>query len=630
MEFNSFPIPTRKAVDLPTISTLPDGQYVVAATTEGFRRILKTDVGLARIFVSGSTPTGDRTSQDFWIQPSESPAVMRWWNGTEWQVTTYVPNKANLEALLELGDAATFDTGTNEGDIPILSAGGKLGSGLIPAITNALLATMPANRMKGRLGSEGEVQDLTPTQARQVLELGNAALIDVGNSVGQLPAVQSNGRLASGIIPAPFTAVSVRTINDLPTASGGVITLAPNTTYFVSGTINMVQLVDIRIVASNNSSIIGLDPANTALVYNGSAPFLTASNVNLFIQGIAFVCPNAPVFDWASDGTHTLTTDFVSVITGEVGTFFGGKTLSIFRNNWQGIGDGATVFGEWDKVLLSQSVCETSAGTSSDSIIHFAGSPAGPVAVVSGAGHTNANGTYAPVGELNGKPRYRQGATNYFIEFDFVWRIRFGSTDLYTSSSTVDFPWDVPSWDVSLEGSPPAPEVDEGGAGGTLINDIDIFGNKFVSDTLTAIRVDNPDAVEMDASIVNNRFRGSAEFIDGVDSGTPDWVLLYNTGIPNTPLLTGGIDTIAVSTVIPNVSGFVYSLSAAAITLTFPPLPAAGFEVTVINYSGGSCTIDANGNDIRSGSIVSTGSVTILNDEVLKFIFDGTNWLLTT
>ena len=645
--FTQFPIPTRKANELPTISTLADNQHLVAATGDGFRRIVKTAVGFARIFVNNATPTGERTSQDFWIQPSESPAVMRWWNGADWQVTTYVPNKANLEALLELGDAATFDTGTDEGDIPVLSASGKLGTGLLPAITNALLATMPANTIKGRITTSGVPQDLTPTQIRSVAGLGTAATADTGFLNGRVPLVGAGNQLPASIIPSPFnpSTVVVRSLSDLPNVTSGFITLAANTTYLIAGSINFQQVTPVRLIAGNNSSIIGLDAANSVISYTGGSPFIIANNVNLFMKDVAIVSPNAPVFDWVSDGNNTFTSDFVSIIGGEVGTFFGGKNLSVFRGNWQQIDDGLTVVGNWDKVLLSQSVCETDQGTTG-SIIRLSGSSVesiivsgfptqdaaggtspngeftrpganwisdewdfvwvsasstwflshsptggdgnfrgtggtieGPwtatawqdfiedeavpdalvtpllnkIAVVSEAGNVAVKGNYTPVGTLNGRTRYRLGSTNYFIEFDFVWRIREGSSDVYTGSSATN-PWDVVTWNTTFLGPAPVPTVSEGGAGGTLINDVDIFGNKFVSDTLTAIEIDDPDVVDFKATVINNRFRGAADFLDGVNFSTARWTLRDNSGVENTRItahmwFTGNSTETTISTV---------------------------------------------------------------------------------
>jgi hypothetical protein len=52
-------------------------------------------------------------------------------------------------------------------------------------------------------------------------------------------------------------------------------------------------------------------------------------------------------------------------------------------------------------------------------------------------------------------------------------------------------------------------------------------------------------------------------------------------------------------------------------------------SITFINYSGGSNILSSD-DGFKSDSLSSYPSVTINNNEVLKFIFDGTNWLLTT
>jgi hypothetical protein len=76
--------------------------------------------------------------------------------------------------------------------------------------------------------------------------------------------------------------------------------------------------------------------------------------------------------------------------------------------------------------------------------------------------------------------------------------------------------------------------------------------------------------------------------------------------------------------------GGIYKHTANGITTTLMASPANGDVVTIINYSGGSNTIDGNGSDIRSGSATASASVTIGNNEVFKLIYDGAEWLLTT
>lgn len=58
----------------------------------------------------------------------------------------------------------------------------------------------------------------------------------------------------------------INSLNDFPSAVGGVITLLPNSTYFLNGTID---LLGARIVASQNTAIIGGSSENTFLISTG-------------------------------------------------------------------------------------------------------------------------------------------------------------------------------------------------------------------------------------------------------------------------------------------------------------------------------------------------------------------------
>lgn len=75
-----------------------------------------------------------------------------------------------------------------------------------------------------------------------------------------------------------------------------------------------------------------------------------------------------------------------------------------------------------------------------------------------------------------------------------------------------------------------------------------------------------------------------------------------------------------------------YTISTTGATISLWAAPINGDVVTIINYSGGSNTISGNGKNIRSGSGTASASVTILNDEVHKYIYQSSSneWLLTT
>ena len=635
MAFTNFPIPTRRAHELPTIASLSDNEHFVAATEAGFRRIVKTAVGTARIYVTSTTPTGERTSQDFWIQPGESPAVMRWWNGSEWQVTTYVPNKENLEALLELGDAATFDTGTAEGEIPIIGAGGKLGTGLLPAITNALLAEMPANRMKGRIGTSGVPQDLTPSQVRTVAGigtaeeirtlagLGTAAVRNTGTSADNVPVLGSDGKLSLTVLPSSAflnNTVFIRGQLDLPDIQDGVRPLEENTTYLIDG---QVVLADPLLIENkNNVAIIGLNPANDGIVFTGTGPAIQSVNSTLFLNRFYIAAPSNIGLSFVSDEAN----DMVNV--SGAGAIGANGLYEWSGTRWENSLDNGFYF-EWVSALnvwyirTASTVFYTGSGGNSSnpgtvtlwvgnqpntspmpSVVYISSTLLTDVVRVSGAGSAVVNGDYFRDGQRWVRGDY-EIVLNSLTE---LWNLNeISSGDNIYEGGSDGVPWTDP-WVVGDLGEAPAPSVQlvEGGLspkflncewvsfvgcaqaidlftvnavtitkclfrnngigavfdGGinkvfvdacffegdlsaagnaqvlfpdtALINDIDINASKFEGDVGKFIEIEDTASLLIKGTLINNRFRGDATSVEGVDFSTAKWTLRDNSGVENT------------------------------------------------------------------------------------------------
>lgn len=190
---------------------------------------------------------------------------------------------------LGLGTAATHDTGTGSGNIPVLDGDGKLTTGMIPALnivnflgtaadqtamllltgnkgdfcvrldngmnyvltgndptsagswTSLSYPTAPVNTVAGRTGAvviaSTDISDSTVygrtlftaasvAAQRTALGLGGAALLATGTGVGQVPVVQSNGKISTSLIPAGAT--TVNSITDA-TSLGKAILLTSTT-----------------------------------------------------------------------------------------------------------------------------------------------------------------------------------------------------------------------------------------------------------------------------------------------------------------------------------------------------------------------------------------------------------------
>lgn len=94
--------------------------------------------------------------------------------------------------------------------------------------------------------------------------------------------------------------VFVSEVNDLPEAVSGVISLAANTTYFISGTIDLEGL---RLVANENTTLIGGSSENCRIKSTGLSGALISSNFSLPMRNLTIEANVA--IDLDGDGTTT-------------------------------------------------------------------------------------------------------------------------------------------------------------------------------------------------------------------------------------------------------------------------------------------------------------------------------------
>lgn len=103
---------------------------------------------------------------------------------------------------------------------------------------------------------------------------------------------------ATGVVTSQ-NVVIVNELSDFPAPSGGVITLAPNIYYLISGT---VALGANQLVASQNSVIGGSDSSVSNLTYSGSDVMFTSASDSFKITKVTADCPNGTLFDISSTG----------------------------------------------------------------------------------------------------------------------------------------------------------------------------------------------------------------------------------------------------------------------------------------------------------------------------------------
>lgn len=117
------------------------------------------------------------------------------------------------------------------------------------------------------------------------------------------------------------TVVFVRQLSDFPTPSGGVITLAANTTYLISGTIS---LGSNTITLSNGTCVSGINQATDILSYIGTGTMISATSVAFSILSIAISCPSGTILNIDDAvGTSNGLLDGVVIV--------GAKTLGIIQ-----------------------------------------------------------------------------------------------------------------------------------------------------------------------------------------------------------------------------------------------------------------------------------------------------------
>ena len=128
----------------------------------------------------------------------------------------------------------------------------------------------------------------------------------------------------------PANLIYVNALSDLPTASGGFITLVAKTTYLFGADVNIGT--DFLLFA-NGTSVQSHAAFTASITYTGTSPMLQGADANARIKEINLSCANSEVYSWADTGgggTSVLIVSEVLVIscTG-IGTFNNVNTIVI-------------------------------------------------------------------------------------------------------------------------------------------------------------------------------------------------------------------------------------------------------------------------------------------------------------
>lgn len=98
--------------------------------------------------------------------------------------------------------------------------------------------------------------------------------------------------------PGTTSQVVVESLSDLPTPSGGVITLAANTQYLIA---KQVDLGTNVIVYSSGSDLCGFNVTLSGLSTSSTSPLITATNVTLRVENMLLTNPLGDLFSFASN-----------------------------------------------------------------------------------------------------------------------------------------------------------------------------------------------------------------------------------------------------------------------------------------------------------------------------------------
>lgn len=146
--------------------------------------------------------------------------------------------------------------------------------------------------------------------------------------------------------PLGAQTVIVRDITDLPAASGGTITLAINTNYIFSGTIN---LGSDFITVADNTNITCRSFFAPALTYTGTGSMFVGVDANFTIRLVRLTCNTAQVFDMSeSGGGGTKTFQCSEIVVTKCtkwGTFDKLLEQSCINSRGDDCADGITLLG---------------------------------------------------------------------------------------------------------------------------------------------------------------------------------------------------------------------------------------------------------------------------------------------
>lgn len=284
---------------------------------------------------------------------------------------------------------------------------------------------------------------------------------------------------------APDNYVFVHTASDLPSASGGVRTLAANTVYWVNG---QVDLGSDRLVVSNNTVIHGVNQNYDELTSTTTGALITQTNVNARFTQVKLTCASGTLFD--IDGTGVESSDWIRVnaTCDTIGDIDNLDTVDLFRCTFDAASAGMTLTGAHSRFIVTACTVDVAAtnatcidlGTATFDHIHIDNTeflnPTGTgfgLDVAAAGANINTGGVGSV---LSSTFSNATEATNY-VEGDAKWN----------KWATPDFPPTIAKAQGSVKNNANANAF----GGGVGVAEVVNFGTSFVADVQDKFTVSN-------------------------------------------------------------------------------------------------------------------------------------------
>jgi hypothetical protein len=113
-------------------------------------------------------------------------------------------------------------------------------------------------------------------------------------TLNQVYKANGSGSGSWGDIAGGLNSVAINAAEDFPAASGGIITLADNTVYVISGTI----VITDTITPGTGSSIVSLESHSNELSYTGTGSMFLGTNKSLHVSSVSLRCANGTLLDF--------------------------------------------------------------------------------------------------------------------------------------------------------------------------------------------------------------------------------------------------------------------------------------------------------------------------------------------